>query len=89
MCGVEFRDAELRKEFGVVPHREFHGRAGTQLGKVWEMAVFGQIKLWSVMSQIVVNGAKRRRERSRRRWRLYLECGIEVWVRLRAQLISS
>ncbi|UPX17419.1 uncharacterized protein EKO05_0007774 [Ascochyta rabiei] len=74
-----FRDAKLRGKFGLVPHRKFHRRAGTQSSNSGEAMYPGQAVFRAVMSRrlwLVVRDVNFvETEKS-------LDCGVEGPVRL-------
>lgn len=79
MCGFEFRDVELGGEFGLVPHRGFHRRAGAQSSKVWGNFASGQARFRSVMSCKVWLTVRRGVEVDLVEKVEALEYGVEVW----------
>jgi hypothetical protein len=78
VCGFEFRDAESGGEFGIVPHREFHRRAGTRLSKVWGSFVSGAAMFRFLMSRKVWLTVRRGVEVGPVEKVEALECGVQV-----------
>ena len=83
MCGVEFRDAELGGEFGLVPHHKFHRRAGVQSSQVWGSFASGQATIRSVMLRKMWLMVRRGSKVDLVVLVESLECGVEVLVRLK------